>query len=73
MFDFFDTIIEYITMAWEFFLNIISSTFELIKAIASAMVLPPTLLMHFGGVLGACILSVAAFSVVKMILGRNNT
>lgn len=72
MFDFFETLIEYISMAWEFFLNFLSSLAELISAIGSAMILPGIMVQFCGGILGASIMAVSSFAVVKMLLGRNN-
>lgn len=72
MLNFFETIIGYLELIWDFFLNLINSILSLITAVAGAVVIPPQLLGLVFGPLGACIISVTGFAVVKIIIGRSS-
>lgn len=72
MLDFFQTLISYVELVWGFFLNLISSLLSLITALVGAMIIPQTLYGYMWGPIGAAVLAVTAFSVVKMLIGRNN-
>ena len=70
--SFFDTLISYIEIAWNFFLNIINSMFSLLTALLGATIVPPVVVTHMWGPIGACCLAVTGFAVIKMIVGRSN-
>lgn len=72
MLNFFDSMIEYIQLAWQFFLNLITSLFSamatLSTSIASLAALPP-LMPWF---LGSCYFVAIAVVIVNYIIGRSN-
>lgn len=72
MLDFFQTIIEYVQLLFTFILNMVTSTINLLTALVSAIIVPQIAVGYVFAPLGACILAVVAFSVVKLILGRGN-
>lgn len=72
MLDFFELVVSYIELIWEFFLNFITSLLSLVTAVAGAMVLPNALIASIGGQLGASIIAVGSFSIIKLLVGREN-
>lgn len=70
MFDFFDTLIEYISLIWEWFTGFLSASFDFFSAVHNAVDIPTTLIGYLPSVVGACIGSVVAVAVVKAIFGR---
>lgn len=64
--------LSYITIFWRFFLNIINSLLTLITTVAAAGSVPPALMSSMWGPIGASVLVVTSFSVVKMLVGRSN-
>lgn len=72
MLNFFETIIDYIELVWNFFLNLINSLLSLVTAVAGAMIIPQSLPVYVFGPLGACILATSAFAVIKMLVGRSS-
>ena len=72
MLTFFESIISYIEIIWGFFLNLINSLLSLVTAIAGAVIVPSSLATYMWGPIGSCVLAVAGFAVVKMLVGRSN-
>lgn len=72
MVSFFESIISYIEIVWGFFLNLVNSLLSLVTAIAGAVVIPNSLMAYMWGPIGSCVLAVAGFAVVKMLVGRSN-
>lgn len=72
MLDFFSSLMSYIETIWSFFLNLIETLVTFITTLTQAALLPPMLLVYVWAPIGTCILSVAGFAVVKMIIGRSN-
>lgn len=72
MLNFFESIISYIELIWEWFLNFIDSLLSLITAVAGAALVPVTVTPYMWGPIGSCILAVSGFAVVKMLVGRSN-
>lgn len=72
MLDFFEAVISYIELVWEFFLNMVTSLINLVTAVVGAMILPNALLVYIGGPIGASILAVTSFAVIKILVGRQN-
>lgn len=70
--DFFDTIINYIEIIWNFFVNLISSIISLVTALLSAMIIPQTVHAWVFGPLGASVLAVMGIAGLKLIIGRDN-
>lgn len=69
---FFESLISYIELIWDIFLNIISGIADLVAAVISATVMPPALAAWIGGPIAASISAVAGFSILKIIVGRSN-
>lgn len=72
MLNFFDTIIEYIEIAWSFLMNIINGLISLFTALAGAIFIPQALTAYVFGPLSAAVAAVMAFGVIKIIVGRNS-
>ena len=72
MLDFFGSIMSYIEVVWDFFLNLINSLLTFIDTLATAVTLPATISGFLWSPIASCMVSMVAFSVVKMIIGRSN-
>ena len=72
MLSFFETIIEYIQIIWEFVINLIKSLISLVTAVLTAVAVPSTAALYVFAPLGACVLATMAVSVLKLIIGRDN-
>lgn len=70
MFDFFNTIIGYIQIAWEYFTNLISTFVFAAQMITAALNFPRLLVGVVPPVLGASVLIFIAVYVVKFFIGR---
>ena len=73
MVDFFQAIINYIEIVWNFFVNLITSLINLVTAVLAAVSIPQTVYGFVFAPLGASIMAVMAISVLKLIIGRDNT
>lgn len=73
MLDFFGSVMSYIETIWDFFLNLVDSLLTFIETLASAVTLPATISGYLWAPIASCMISMVAFSVVKMIIGRSNT
>lgn len=72
MLNFFNTLIEYITIFFELLRNLAKSLLNLFLVVASATTLPQTIVPYVFAPLGASILACIAFGVIKLIVGRDN-
>lgn len=72
MLDFFGSIMSYIEQIWDFFLNMINTLITFTTTVAGAVVLPPMLSRLMWAPIASCIVSLAAFALVKLLLGRGN-
>lgn len=72
MLDFFNSIISFIETIWDFFLNLINTLLTFIQTLTEAVLLPPMLLGYVWPPIASCIVAVAGFAIVKMIVGRSN-
>lgn len=70
MFDFFDKVIGYIEMAFEFLFNVVESLFTFITLIPKAMTLPVHLIGYLPSIIGTAVLSVMSIGVIKLLAGR---
>lgn len=70
MFDFFNTIIGYIEMAWEYFTNLIATIVFACQMITASLTFPRMLVGVVPAVVGAAILIFIAVYVVKFFIGR---
>lgn len=72
MLDFFSSLMSYIEAVWGFFLNLIETLMTFITTVTQAALLPPMLLGYVWAPIASCIVSIAGFAIVKMIIGRSN-
>lgn len=72
MLDFFGTVIGYIEMVWNFFLNFLQSLLTLLTALLQAVTLPSKLVYMAPSFMSASILAVGAIAALKLIIGRDN-
>lgn len=72
MLNFFQSIIQYFTLLWDYVTNLLSGLLNLITAVLTALYIPQAAAGYVFAPLGACILSVLAFSVLKLVIGRTN-
>lgn len=70
MLDFFDSIINYFNLAWEWFLNFLRASIDFFEMVIEAVTVPTMLVGWMPDLIGACIGSVVAIAVVKAIFGR---
>lgn len=72
MLNFFETIIGYVELIWNFFLNLLQSLLTLLVALLQALTLPNKLVMFAPSFMAASILAVGAIAAIKLIIGRDN-
>lgn len=72
MLDFFNSILSFIELIWDFFLNLVDTLFVFVETLTSAVLLPPLLLGVVWAPIASCIVAVTGFAIVKMIIGRSN-
>lgn len=70
MLNFFDVIIEYISLIFEWITNIINSFLILLGLMYDVFATPIAFSGFLWAPLGACALSITAIAVLKLILGR---
>lgn len=72
MMDFFSSLLSYIEIAWEFFLNFINSMATLAAALSGAVRVPVIAATSMWAPIAASVTAVAGFAVVKLLLGRSS-
>lgn len=72
MLDFFDSVINFFDLLWQFISNMISGIITLLQILVNMVSLPTKLLNWVPGVIGSSILIVAAIGVAKLIAGWGN-
>lgn len=72
MLDFFDSVINFFDLIWQFLSNMISGILTLLNILISMMGIPARLTFLVPGVVGSCIIAVAAIGVAKLIAGWGN-
>ena len=70
MFNFFQTIINYIETIWGFVVNFISSLFTLIQTLLTVTKLPPLLIGYVPSFIAASVMVITSLAVLKVVLGR---
>lgn len=73
MLNFFQTVIEYIKLFYELVVNSVRSLALLLQVVLSAATLPQSLITYVPSFLATSILIVLSISVLKLILGRDNS
>ena len=69
MLNFFDTVVTYIQMVWEYFTNMLSALINTIKVLLTAVILPQSILGYLPGIIGSSLIIVSGVAVAKLILG----
>ena len=72
MLNFFDTVIEYIQLVWQFFVNLITGLLNLLTMVIGASMIPQVLVGYVFAPLSAAILALTALGVIKIIVGRDS-
>lgn len=72
MLDFFDSVVNFFELIWQFIENLISGITTLLEILVQAVLIPPFLSALVPPFLSACIISVAAIGVAKLIAGWGN-
>lgn len=72
MLDFFETVVGYIEMVWDFVLNLINSLLTLITTLVSAVLLPPAVAVMVPSFLAVSVTAVAGIAICKLVIGRDN-
>lgn len=72
MLDFFSSLLSYIEIIWSWFLNFIDTLLNFLTTLTTAVLLPPAIALNMWPPIATCVLAVAGFSTVKIILGRSN-
>lgn len=72
MLSFFDTIIEYITLVWQYFVNMITGLLNLLTMVIGASMVPQVLTGYVFAPLSAAIFALVALGVIKIIVGRDS-
>lgn len=72
MLNFFDTVIEFIQLFWQFFVNQITGLLNLLTMVIGASMLPQVLVGYVFAPLSAAIVALTALGVIKIIVGRNS-
>lgn len=70
MFDFFDTVIEYISLAWEFLSNLVTSLITALTLTVTSVGTVSVLAGFMPSIIGSCIVVFFAIAVTKFIVGR---
>lgn len=72
MMDFFTAVWEVIEMCIDFLINLVQSLIMLLSVIVSASSLPTNLALHLPSFLATSVIIVAAITIIKLIIGRDN-
>lgn len=72
MLDFFSSLMSYIEQIWDFFLNMINTLITFTTTVVGAVALPSMIAHLMWAPIASCISALAAFAVVKLLLGRGN-
>lgn len=72
MFEFFDSVLNFFDIVWQFIQNLINSIVVLFQILIQAIAVPPLLIGFVPGIVGVGILSMVGIAVAKLIVGRDN-
>ncbi|MFQ6724600.1 MAG: hypothetical protein ACLRFE_04660 [Clostridia bacterium] len=72
MLNFFETIIEYITLAFEWLSNAVQSLVMLVQTVLLALGVVYPVSSYLWAPLGACAIAVVAIAVLKVLIGRDS-
>lgn len=70
MFAFFDSVVNFFTMIWDFIVNTVNGLFTLLKVLASTAQLSAVLPGQLPAIIASCVLMVVSLGVIKLIVGR---
>lgn len=69
MLDFFSTLITYISLVWDYFLNFIKILLQAILTLAQVVTVPQFILSHMPPLIATSVIIVSGVAVFKLILG----
>lgn len=70
--EFFNAVIDFFDMIWNFLSNLVSGLVTAFSVLSSALTLPPVLVGFVPGIIGTSILVVGSIGVIKLIVGWGN-
>lgn len=70
MFAFFDKIIGFLEMLWDFFVNLVEGLITALAAIANIATLPALLALYMPTIITTGVIICISFAVIKFIIGR---
>lgn len=70
MFDFFDKLIGYVSVAFEFFLNLIESLLMAIGFMGTSVSFVGSIIMYMPSIIGTAVAIFLAIFVIKFLIGR---
>lgn len=70
MLNFFQSVISYLEIVFNFVKNIIGSLFQVLLVVVEALTLPQVLAGYCFPILGASVIIVASIAILKLIVGR---
>lgn len=73
MLNFFDTIVNFFGMIFEFIRNMVMSTITLLQVLSEMVLIPPILRGFVPSFIGVSIVVVTAIGAIKLILGWGNS
>lgn len=68
----FDSFFSYLGLIWQYFLNFVNTLLTFITALVGAVGFPALVAATVWGPIATCVIAVAGFAIVKIILGRSN-
>lgn len=72
MLQFFESIADFLSSAWQMVTNFFSSLITAIDIVSKAALMPPMLLAYVPAFIGSCIAMVLAVGVIKLLVGWGN-
>ena len=69
MLSFFDTVIGYFQLVWEFFTNFLNSLIMAFRVILLSIGIPQVISGYLPAFLGSCVILVSGAAIIKLILG----
>lgn len=70
MLNFFDSVIEFLQVAWNFIVNLIQSLLSAIFYVTQAVGVSTGILAYMPAFIAGCGLAVVAIGVIKFLIGR---
>lgn len=71
MFDFFSQVIGFIEVAWQYFMNLISSLIMAVGFLATSISFPLAIVSYMPAIIGTAIVVFMAIFVIRFLIGRS--